>query len=210
MNTTIDIINIDEESNGYIDKINKDIGFYWWKRYIYSAFWSNISTPINLSIVILTAITTGQNATQHLISDHVSIILGIVVLFISIFNTFFKPYEQMTHNQEILQNWSEVGEQFDEIYYDRVYTVEEKQSRLLKLETLFKSMSSLKRANDNNYLIDMIYLMLRLICIRNIGWNDTLNNSSQISQIRQRRESLVNSSPRTNPVLINTDDVINI
>ena len=80
------INNIEDEISGYIEKINYDIGYYWWKRYIYSAFWSNISTPINLSIVVLTALTTGQSATDNLISKELSTILGSVTLFVSIFN----------------------------------------------------------------------------------------------------------------------------
>ena len=51
-----------------IGAINQDIGFSWWKRYIAAAFWANISTPLNLGITLLTAITTGQAASQNLIS----------------------------------------------------------------------------------------------------------------------------------------------
>ena len=98
--------NMDDEINGYLDKINKDLGYYWWKRYIYSAFWSNISTPINLSIVVLTALTTGQSATDNLISKELSTILGSVTLFVSIFNSYFKPHEQLMLNQDILQKWA--------------------------------------------------------------------------------------------------------
>ena len=37
-NTIIQIEDLEDEIKGYIEKINKDIGFYWWKRYIYSSF----------------------------------------------------------------------------------------------------------------------------------------------------------------------------
>lgn len=162
---------IEDEINGYIEKINTDIGYYWWKRYIYSAFWSNVSTPINLSIVVFTALTTGQAATQTLLSPQTTTILSSVTLFVSIFNSFFKPYEQLTQNQQILQDWAKIGDEFDEIYYNRVYTREEKLARLVSLEKLFKSMSTLKRANDNNYCIDCMFIFIRLICIRkNITW----------------------------------------
>ena len=162
---------IEDEIRGYIEKISADIGYYWWKRYIYAAFWSNISTPINLSIVVLTTLTTGQAATQSLLSKEVTTILGSVVLFVSIFNSFFKPYEQLTQNQQILQQWTAIGDDFDEIYYDRVYTREEKLIRLANLEKLFKSMSALKRMNDNNYCIDLLFILIRMICIRkNITW----------------------------------------
>lgn len=31
------------------ENLNSVIGLSWWKKYITSAFWSNISTPINFS-----------------------------------------------------------------------------------------------------------------------------------------------------------------
>ena len=174
--TAVQIKNIEDEIKSYIKKINEDIGFYWWKRYIYTAFWSNISTPINLAIIILTAITTGENATQNLIGQNVSTILGVVVLFVSIFNTFFQPNEQLAQNKKILAEWLDVGAEFDEIYYDKVYTPEEKYTRLKNLEELFKSVSVLKRSNDSNFLIDLLYACMRCTCLRNnINWIDMRN-----------------------------------
>jgi hypothetical protein len=194
------IADIEDEIDGYIEKINADIGFYWWKRYIYSAFWSNISTPINLSIIILTALTTGQNATQNLISPETSTILGATVLFVSIFNTFFKPHEQLVKNQSIMEDWVAVGIKFDEIYYNRVYTVEEKTARLNSLEDLFKSLSVLKRSSDNNYLIDLLYCCVRFTCIRNnLPWikinkaNTILNKSRRLTHINTAPLRIVGS-----------------
>jgi len=190
--TIIHIEDLEDEIKGYIKKINSDIGFYWWKRYIYSAFWSNISTPINLAIVVFTGITTTQTTTKNLVSDEVSALLGSTVLFVSIFNTFFRPNEQLAQNQKIMQDWAEIGEQFDEIYYDRVYTKEEKIVRLNNLEKLFKSMSSLKRTNDNNYFIDLIYLIARVLCIRkNIDW---IKIDNTIIENRERRRTMAIAS----------------
>ena len=83
--TNVDM-NLEDEITNYVDKLNYDIGFYFWKRYVYCAFWSNISTPINLAITILTALTTGQSATNSLISESTNTRLGIAALFISIFS----------------------------------------------------------------------------------------------------------------------------
>ena len=187
------IAEVEEEINSYIEKINTDIGFYWRKRYVYSAFWANISTPINLSIIILTALTTGQNATQNLISPGTATILGATVLFVSIFNTFFKPYEQLTRNQGIMDAWAVVGVEFDELYYNRVYTSAEKIERLNNLEKLFKSLSILKRSSDNNYLIDLLFLFIRCTCMRNnMEW---IKIDKQATASKIRHLSFVATAP---------------
>lgn len=167
--------NMDDEINGYLDKMNKDLGYYWWKRYIYTAFWNNVSTPINLSIIILTALTTGQSATQNLISKELSTILGAVTLFVSIFNSYFKPYEQLTQNQGVLKQWTTLGQEFEKIYYNRVYTLHERKVRLNELEQLFSKVSKSRRDDDNNFCIDFLFIFIRIICIRdNITWlNET-------------------------------------
>lgn len=198
------IEDIEDEINGYIEKINTDIGYYWWKRYIYSAFWSNVSTPINLSIVVFTALTTGQAATQTLLSPQTTTILSSVTLFVSIFNSFFKPYEQLTQNRQILQDWAKIGDEFDEIYYNRVYTREEKIARLVSLEKLFKSMSTLKRANDNNYCIDCMFIFIRLICIRkNITWVQIKEDPS-----KKRRLSMLTGNVVINQPIEISDTVV--
>ena len=173
------VANIDDESNGYIEKLNYDIGYFWWKQYVYCAFWNNISTPINLLITILTALTTGQSATNSLISQSTSTQLGITALFISIFNTFFRPTQQLNDNTQVLKEWMEIGEQFEEIYYDKVYTIDEKKDRLQKLQALFMENNKLKRNNKHNFLIDLIFMIADYLCIKNkIYWIHDNNNAN--------------------------------
>ena len=208
LHETVSIEDIEDEISGYIEKINNDIGYYWWKRYIYSAFWSNISTPLNLAIVVLTTLTTGQSATQSLISKELATILGSVTLFVSIFNSYFKPYEQLTQNQSILQDWAKLGEEFDEIYYDRVYTPIEKLGRLQSLEKLFKSVSSLKRSNDNNYCIDLLYICIRLICIRKQINGVVIKDMGEAH--RQRRRTIEMPNNNNNNIINNNNNNTNI
>ena len=51
------------------EKLDKDIGFYFWKYYIAGAFWSNIATPINLCITIMSALVSAQANSDDLISN---------------------------------------------------------------------------------------------------------------------------------------------
>ena len=112
-----------------------------------------------------------------------------------------------------MQDWADIGEQFDEIYYDRVYTKEEKIVRLNNLEKLFKSMSSLKRTNDSNYFIDLIYLIVRVLCIRSkINW---IKIDNTVIENRARRRTMAissgagatmnnmnNANPANTPILV--------
>ena len=170
--TEVNIVaNLEDEISGYVDKLNYDIGYYFWKRYVYCAFWSNISTPINLAITILTALTTGQSATDSLISDSTNTRLGIAALFISIFNTFFRPTQQLNDNTQVKNQWVELGAKFEEIYYNKVYTVDEKKVKLNQLQALFKENNELKRSNSANYFIDLIFMVAEYFCIKNnIYW----------------------------------------
>jgi len=168
---------LENEINGYLKKLNEDIGFYWWKYYTYCAFWSNISVPINLTITILTALTTGQTATGSLIDNHTSTIFGIVVLIVSIFNTFFRPTQQLNDNEELKKKWASLGTEFELIYYDKIPMINQlsRQNKLIQqdkqIEELFKKVGAMKRETTNNYFIDLIFMMTKRVFIRNnITW----------------------------------------
>lgn len=148
------------------DKINHDTGFYWWKRYTYSAFWSVVSNPINLAITIFTALTTSQNGSTGFLSEYVVTVLGIVTLVLSAVNTFFRPGQQLIMNQTIKEKWSNFGVEFEEIYFSSTYTNEEKIEKLKKYERLFENISALKKGTDSNYFIDLIFLCMRYGCLK--------------------------------------------
>ena len=99
------------------DKLDGEIGNHWWKVYIASAFWSNISTPINLLITLLSAVTAGQASTESMLSQSTFLKISIASLVISTLNTFFRPHQQFMQNMETLCKINEFGFQFEEIYY---------------------------------------------------------------------------------------------
>ena len=96
--------------------LDTKIGFYWWKKYIAGAFWSNIATPINLSITLITAFTTGQAVTESLIDSKTYSYLSVAALIISTLNTFFRPHIQLKDNIDEMKKWSEFGGRFMNIY----------------------------------------------------------------------------------------------
>ena len=43
------------------NKLNGELGDLWWNRYVGGAFWSNISTPLNLAITLLASAPATNN-----------------------------------------------------------------------------------------------------------------------------------------------------
>jgi hypothetical protein len=162
---------LDTAIGRYSANINQDAGFYWWKRYTYSAFWSISATPINLLITIITALTTAQTTTGALLGNSLSSSLGITALLLSVVNTFFKPYTQLTDNQALKEKWADIGIEFETIYFLPAHNDEEKRNKLVKLEENWDRVCGLKKTDDNNYFIDIIFLISKTLCIRkDIKW----------------------------------------
>ena len=192
----------------YIRKINYDIGYYWWKAYIYSAFWNNISTPINLVIMILTALTTGHSATGSIVSETNNTTLGLVTLIISIFNTFFRPAQQMNESKENMTKWYKLGIDFEKIYYSKFqdFNVTELSKKVEELQKIFNDINELKRSQDTNFIIDIIFLLSKNYCIkRNLTWIPK-NNHNHDHDHNNDKES--NTSLNSKNTLNPSNDII--
>jgi hypothetical protein len=162
---------IESEILRYSNVINKDTGFHWWKRYTYSAFWSITANPINLSITIFTALTTGESATGSLFGESITTSIGLLTLVLSIINTFFKPSEQLRTNQSLKEKWSDRGVEYEELYHQVVHNIDDKKIKLQKFQELYANISVLKKNNESNYIIDLIFTIARVICIRkDVKW----------------------------------------
>ena len=153
-------------------KINIEIGYRFWKKYVTAAFWSYISLPINLSITMMTALSTGQATTNNLLPKNLYINISLATLVISVLNTYFRPYVQMNQNIEYMNKWSVLGCVFEEIYYGENQTPEHIDKRIEKYESLMKSINDLKKAEileTQNFLTDSIHLALRscYCCLKN-------------------------------------------
>ena len=91
----------------------------------------------------------------------------------------------MNTNRSILRKWADMGTNFDKVYFDKVSDDDnkdkEKKEKLKKLQDLFKEVSQLKKDNDSNFLIDILYSCLRCICLRNgrLNWSQDLSASDE-------------------------------
>ena len=149
------------------EELNKNIGHYWWKSYISTAFWSNFSTPLNLTITILTAITTGQTATDELISPSNMRSISFATLIITTLNTFFRPSTQLAAAMENMNSWRALGNEFEAIFIDT--TDENIAEREEKMKKLMKKVLELRRGQKTSFMTDAIHLASRALCIKDDG-----------------------------------------
>jgi hypothetical protein len=168
------------------NKLDTDIGFYYWKRYIAAAFWAQISMPVNLLITLMTALTTAQANAPGIISDSLYKEITIAALIITTLNTFFRPYEKMTVNIEIMKKWNAVGIEFESIYYSDMnnnYDETESNKDLTESITEYKALqtkiSEIKKnegPSTINFLTDIIHLVSLGTCLRGKAlWLDQNN-----------------------------------
>jgi len=165
-------------SSSYADfleeKLNTDLGFQYWRKYVAAAFWSQVSMPINLVITLMTALTTAQAASPTLLPDGVYRAISITALILTVLNTFFRPHEQMTKNLESMQRWNTLGIEFEKVYYSSVnnnYGVQVTDlSESIVLYTAVQEKLNTLRAQEGpvtmNWLTDCIHMIAIHTCLR--------------------------------------------
>tara|TARA_Y100000992_G_scaffold291500_1_gene247972 strand:- start:1345 stop:1923 length:579 start_codon:yes stop_codon:yes gene_type:complete len=160
------------------EKIDKDLGFYYWKYYIAGAFWSNIATPINLTITILSALVSGQANTDSLLSVKLYKNLSIALLLLSTVNTFLRPHIQMNENVQMKKKYDALGSEFEKIVFSNI----SENQKIKNYELIAEKIDQL-RINDTpvsqNYLTDLIHIICRNTCLieKNLWLNLLYKNS---------------------------------
>jgi len=162
-------------------KINKDIGFYYWKKYIAAAFWSQISMPINLIITILTAVNTFQATSPDLIPQRIYINISIATLFITVLNTFFRPHEQLTQNNNMVKKWNDIGIEFEELYYNnKTFEKTAINETITNYNNLLVKLNDLKQSEGpdmTNFFTDLLHIFaIRIYLKKYQNWLDFENN----------------------------------
>jgi hypothetical protein len=144
-------------------KLNSVLATNWWQKYISAAFWNNISTPLNLCIMLLTTLTTGQATTSNLLSNSNFISISVASLILSVINTFFRPHTQMNDNLEIMRKWQHLGSMFERIYYSKNNSKEDFERRYKAYATLQKDIHNLQNSptpTSQNFLTDILYYLI--------------------------------------------------
>lgn len=157
-------------------KLNGELGFNWWKRYVAVAFWSNVSTPVNLAITMFTALTTAQASSSDFMPHSAYVGLSVATLVISVLNTFFRPHTQMSENIKLLNSWNEFGSAFEEIYYSSCFTLADYQRRTVQYQALLKRVLTFQNTQSPemyNAITDLVYMIAHRTCLKSKeGWLD--------------------------------------
>jgi len=174
----------DKSTNGVIDNtsplwgtmlslqenLNLRIGTQTWKKYINAAFWNYISTPINFTITLFTAISAGQTGTgnNYLTQNQLFYILFISFI-LSIINTFFKLKDKAIMNYDSLKKYQDFGAIFERIYFTTIYNeagLYKRYYAYLDLQTDLNTYESTGSIEHVNYITELIYLSIKC-CFEN-------------------------------------------
>lgn len=154
-------------------KLDRDLGFFYWKKYVAAAFWAQIATPVNLMITLLTALTTAQATSPDLLSHTLYVNVSIATLVITTLNTFFRPHNKMIENAEYMKKWNELGLEFEKIYYsdteNNSISRDNCDSMIIKLSDLQERINELRKAegpSSTNFLTDLIHVICIYTCLR--------------------------------------------
>lgn len=162
-------------------KLDRDIGWYYWKRYVAAAFWAQVSMPMNLLITLLTALTTAQASAPDLLPEDLYKNLTYVSLLLTVLNTFFRPHEKLTNNVKVMKEWTNHGIAFEKVFYSpNALTLRYRKDVVLSIEDLQWLQDAYNKVRDDvntqrqkegpemiNFVTDFIHILAFYTCIRN-------------------------------------------
>lgn len=183
INDTTKINNISQEFGIMItlqENLNLRIGRERWKKYISTMFWYYVTMPINFTITLFTALSSGQVGTNaNFLSETTLFAILFTSFLLSTINTFFKLKETTEANYQISQKFEQFAIQFQEIYFTPIKTNNDIYSRLIKYKKLQYDINEycMNTKLDNiNYLTEIIYSCCKAMCFRS---RDKLINISE-------------------------------
>jgi hypothetical protein len=150
------------------DVINRKIGVQSWKKYVSSILWNYITTVINFTITLLTAICTGEAASSHILNQEQTVILLFSTFVLTTTNSFFKLNEKMNLNFKEAQTYNTFGAVFEKIYYKPVLNMNDVSDKLDAYEALHDEINNQVTSEslvNQNYFSEVIYLFLINNCL---------------------------------------------
>ena len=184
--------------------LNLRIGTQAWKKYISAAFWNYISTPINFTITLFTALTAGQTGTKSTYLTEKQLFIMLFISFLlSIINTFFKLKEKALLNYESSKKYDEFGAKFEEIYYmplSNDYDLKIKLAEYKILQEEINKYSQKESIENVNYFTELIYICF--YCL----FEDNLKRINKSDRFWYLDGLSFSSKRKKNPWNINVND----
>ncbi len=148
------------------DNLNLLIGTQLKKKYFNAGFWNYISTPINFTITLLTAFSTGQTGSGSKFLTETQLFYVLLTTFIlSIINTFFKLKEKAEINFESAKKWKLYAATFENIYFTPINKNEDVEKRLHEYNELINKINSEyveETVEYVNYITEMFFCLFKI------------------------------------------------
>jgi len=148
------------------DNLNLHIGTQLKKKYFNAGFWNYISTPINFTITLLTAFSTGQTGSGSAFLTERQLFYVLLTTFVlSIINTFFKLKEKAEINYKSAKSWELYAATFEKIYFTPIEKNEDVSKKLLDYNELVYTINAENKEETVeyvNYITEMFFYMFRL------------------------------------------------
>ena len=148
------------------DNLNLRIGTQLKKKYFNAGFWNYISTPINFTITLFTALSAGQtgSGSNFLNADQLFYVL-LATFILSIINTFFKLKEKAEINYNSAKSWELYAATFEQIYFTPIEKNEDVANRLKKYNELIYKINEEyveETVEYVNYITELFFYLFRL------------------------------------------------
>jgi len=170
----VDYSKIDNLSPGWCmmlvfqDNLNRQIGFNRWKRYVSANFWNYLTTPINFTITLFTAISAGQTGTGSVFLSNTQLFAILFASFIlSTINTFFKLKDKSEISFEIAKQYDAYGAKFEKIYYTNIKSQSDVETRLQSYQELHEEIGtyvSSENFEKVDYFSDLLFVCFKRVC----------------------------------------------
>ena len=168
------------------NKLDKMLGFYYWRTYWATSLWANLSTPINLCITIFTALMTvhSSGGTSSFISDELNMKINVCTFFVSILNTFFTPQKRFTELNDYLVNWSNFGFRFEKAIF-KTSAKEDKIKEYLDILEECNKLHTDQFSKHRSFITDFLHLLVRVVFMgSNDRWMKESGNYSFYQKIK--------------------------
>jgi hypothetical protein len=206
--STVSIEEYDKKTKEIHEYLNIWIGFYYNQTYYCGWFWTNVATPISLTLTILTAINAAQSSTKTFIPEDVYTILSFTTMILTTLNSYFRPSVRSIDANTRLVKWIGFGHQLEQLTFDVLVPGKEK---FEKYQTLLKEMDGfvcVQAAQERNFITDWWHSLMRW---KNgdeselwLSWGQKIDKTEDRGTNTSIEMYPLSNNPLTNQVVTNT------